>query len=234
MIVAARKQAGAEAADGGRGQGSGGLDPNRCTSREDLGDHPGLRGPTQGSPGSSAPDISRGSRDRPQRLPPLSCPFWCPAPGMSFTSRPQTSDHAEAHGSGQSPPAECRRSRILTGSFLRPCRTSDDSVDGSTSLRLCHARLWKFCATEKVGQKGRGAQGRGCFLTLEPGKKFHAFIVIRLNAQAPSASARDTCAGFRVQRARPRQYLLEFSFPSCLLPLGLEAAGAPSPPKTPH
>lgn len=106
--MAARKQAGAEAADGGRGQGSGGLDPNRGPSHEDLGEHPGLRGPTLGSPGSSAPYISRGSRDRPQCPLPLSCPFWCPAPVMSFTSRPQTSDHAEVHGSGQSPPAECR------------------------------------------------------------------------------------------------------------------------------
>lgn len=199
MIVAARKQAGAEAADGGRGQGSGGLDPNSGPSHEDLGEHPGLRGPTLGSPGSSAPYISRGSRDRPPCPLPLSCPFWCPAPVMRFTSRPQTSDHAEVHGSGQSPPAECRTSRILTGSFFRPCRTLDRSVDRSASFRLRLARLWKLCAAEKVGRKGRGVPGQGCFLTWEPGKKFHAFIVIRLNAQAPSASARDTCTGSTAQ-----------------------------------
>lgn len=84
-------------------------------------------------------------------------------------------------------------------SFFRPCCTSDDSVDGSTSFRPRLARLWTFYAAEKVGQKGRGVQGLGRFLILEPGKKFHAFIMITLHAQAPSASAWDMCTGFKVQ-----------------------------------
>lgn len=56
--------------------------------------------------------------------------------------------------------------------------------------------------SEEVREKG-GEDREGCFLFLEPGKKFHVFIAIQLNAQALGTSAQDTCAGFKVAEAGP-------------------------------
>lgn len=78
---------------------------------------PKTQGANPGKPRVLSPIHLQGLPGRASVSPAFECPFWCPVPVMSFTSRSQTSDRAEVHSSGQSSPVECRMSRILTARF---------------------------------------------------------------------------------------------------------------------